>query len=150
MAQPRYKPSATLGRAKTTSRGWTERTGIVCRFRFPDWQGTIRAESNSATRVFTESLAFAPFGERYAVKGAPINVDSFTGKPDQLVSDEYDFPARQEHNGQGRWISPDPMRGTGNKYVYAGNNPLSNVDLQGLLSITIDGGPELAGQFRNC
>jgi hypothetical protein len=34
------------------------------RFRFPDWQGSIRAESNPATRVFTESLAFAPFGER--------------------------------------------------------------------------------------
>jgi len=59
-------------------------------------------------------------------------VDSFTGKPDQLVPDEYDFPAREEHNGQGRWVSPDPMRGTGNKYVYADNNPLSNVDLYGL------------------
>ena len=80
------------------------------RFRFPDWQGTIRAESNPSTRAFTESLAFAPFGERYALKGAPFNVDSFTGKPDQLVPDEYDFPAREEHNGQGRWVSPDPVR----------------------------------------
>ena len=97
-----------------------------------DWQGSIRAESNPSTRLFTESLAFAPFGERYALKGAPFNVDSFTGKPDQLVPDEYDFPAREEHNGQGRWVSPDPMRGTGNKYVYADNNPLSNVDLYGL------------------
>src|SRR5579871_2221135 len=109
------------------------------RFRFPDWQGTIRAESNASTRVFTESLAFAPFGERYALKGAPYNVDSFTGKPDQLVSDEYDFPAREEHNAQGRWVSPDPMRGTGNKYVYADNNPLSKVDIYGLLSIYING-----------
>ena len=106
--------------------------GSVDRFRFPDWQGTIRAEENPATRAFTESVAFAPFGERYAVKGAPFNVDSFTGKPDQLVSDEYDFLERQEHNGQGRWVSPDPMRGTGNKYVYADNNPLSKVDVYGL------------------
>lgn len=106
--------------------------GTLQRFRFPDWQGSIRAESNPSTRAFTESLAFAPFGERYALKGAPFNVDSFTGKPDQLVPDEYDFPAREEHNGQGRWVSPDPMRGTGNKYVYADNNPLSNVDLYGL------------------
>jgi RHS repeat-associated protein len=114
--------------------------GSLQRFRFPDWQGTIRAESNPSTRAFTESLAFAPFGERYAVKGAPYNVDSFTGKPDQMVSDEYDFPARQEHGGQGRWVSPDPMRGTGNKYVYADNNPLSNVDLYGLFTYvgTID------------
>jgi len=115
--------------------------GTLQRFRFPDRQGTIRAESNPATRAFTESLGFAPFGERYAVKGAPFNVDSFTGKPDQLVSDEYDFPAREEHNGQGRWVSPDPTQGTGNKYVYADNNPLSNVDVYGLetMSIMVNG-----------
>jgi RHS repeat-associated protein len=113
--------------------------GTLQRFRFPDWEGTIRAESNPATRAFTESLAFAPFGERYAVKGAPYNVDSFTGSPDQMVSDEYDFTAREEHNGQGRWISPDPLRGTGNKYAYADNNPLSKVDLGGLLSVLLDG-----------
>ncbi len=109
--------------------------GSLQRFRYPDWQGTIRAESNPATRVFTESLAFAPFGERYAVQGAPYNVDSFTGQPDQITSDEYDFTARELHNGQGRWISPDPLRGVGNKYVYADNNPLSEVDLGGLLAV---------------
>jgi RHS repeat-associated protein len=98
-----------------------------------NWEGTIRAESNPTTRAFSESLAFAPFGERYALKGAPYNVDSFTGSPDQLVSDEYDFAAREEHGGQGRWISPDPMRGTGNKYAYADNDPLSKIDLGGLL-----------------
>jgi RHS repeat-associated protein len=118
--------------------------GTLQRFRFPDWQGTIRAESDANSndptyRQFTESLAFAPFGERYALKGAPYNVDSFTGKPDQLVSDEYDFPAREEHNAQGRWVSPDPMRGTGNKYVYADNNPLSKVDLQGLVAVVVNG-----------
>jgi RHS repeat-associated protein len=107
--------------------------GTLQRFRFPDWQGTIRAESSTA-RAFTESLAFAPFGERYAVKGTPFNADSFTGKPDQIVGDEYDFEARELHDGQGRWISPDPMRGTGNKYAYADNNPLSRVDLFGLIA----------------
>jgi RHS repeat-associated protein len=111
--------------------------GSLDRFRYPDWQGTIRAESGPGNRVFYESLAFAPFGERYALKGAPYNVDSFTGKPDQLVSDEYDFPAREEHNGQGRWVSPDPTQGTGNKYVYADNNPLSNVDVYGLETMSI-------------
>ncbi len=105
--------------------------GALARFRFPDWQATIRAESSTA-RAFTESLAFGPFGERYAVKGAPYNVDSFTGSPDQIVGDEYDFAARELHDGQGRWITPDPMRGTGNKYAYVGNNPLSRVDPMGL------------------
>ena len=113
--------------------------GYLQRYRFPDWQGTIRAESNPVARTFTESLAFAPFGERYSVQGSPYNVDSFTGQPDQLTSDEYDFSARELHNGQGRWISPDPLSGTGNKYVYADNNPLSKVDLYGMIAIVIDG-----------
>jgi RHS repeat-associated protein len=113
--------------------------GMLQRFRYPDWQGSIRAESDPVARAFTESLAFAPFGERYALKGSPFNVDSFTGKPDQLVPDEYDFPAREEHNGQGRWVSPDPMRGTGNKYVYADNNPLSKVDIYGMYTVSIEG-----------
>jgi len=56
-----------------------------------------------------------------------------------LVPDEYDFPAREEHNGQGRWTSPDPMRGTGNKYVYADNNPLSKVDIYGMYTVSIEG-----------
>jgi RHS repeat-associated protein len=103
----------------------TSPIGVLERFRFPDWEGKIRAESDPVARVFTESLAFAPFDERYALKGTPYNVDSFTGSLDQIVGDEYDFAVREEHNGQGRWISPDPMRGTGNKYVYADNNPLS-------------------------
>jgi RHS repeat-associated protein len=112
--------------------------GTLARFRYPDWLGSIRAESDPVARQFTESVAFAPFGERYAQKGTPYNVDSFTGKPDQMVNDEYDFPAREEHNTQGRWVSPDPMRGTGNKYVYANNNPLSNVDVYGLYSIVAE------------
>ena len=106
---------------------------LLVGFRFPDWQGSIRAES-SMSRAFSESVAFAPFGERYAVKGAPFNVESFTGKPDQITGDEYDFPARELHDDQGRWVSPDPTSGTGNKYVYADNNPLSNVDVYGLSS----------------
>ena len=73
------------------------------------------------------------------MQGAPYNVDSFTGKPDQITSDEYDFEARELHNGQGRWISPDPTSGTGNKYVYADNNPLSKVDIYGYFSMFLNG-----------
>lgn len=109
------------------------------RYRFPDWQSSIRAESDTTSRLFTYSVAFAPFGERYILKGAPLNVASFTGSPDEIVRDEYDFLMREEHNGQGRWISPDPTRGVGNKYVYADNDPLSKVDIYGLESVVING-----------
>ena len=66
-------------------------------------------------------------------------MDTFAGGSDQMVPDEYDFAAREEHNAQGRWISPDPVRGTGNKYVYADNNPLSKVDIYGMYAIEING-----------
>lgn len=80
-----------------------------------------------------------PFGERYAQSGSAYNVDSFTGQPDQITSDEYDFTARELHNGQGRWVSPDPLSGTGNKYAYSNNNPLREVDLLGMLPVMIAG-----------
>jgi hypothetical protein len=66
-----------------------------------------------------------------------------------LVSDEYDFPAREEHNAQGRWVSPDPMSGTGNKYVYADNNPLIEVDLYGLSGDVIVNGLGPGGTDSN-
>jgi hypothetical protein len=31
------------------------------------------------------------------------------------------------------------MRGTGNKYVYASNNPLNNIDIYGLVAVELDG-----------
>lgn len=36
------------------------------------------------------------------------------------------------------------MRGTGNKYVYADNDPLAKVDISGLVAVTIDDGLEVA------
>ena len=35
----------------------------------------------------------------------------FTGDTQDTVSGEYDTPNREQHPGQGRWISPDPILG---------------------------------------
>jgi RHS repeat-associated protein len=84
--------------------------------------------------------AFAPFGEQY------VNTNSFdsvfTGSAFQdKASDLRDFPFRQYHPIQGRWISPDPAGlaavditnpQTWNRYAYARNNPLNAIDPLGL------------------
>jgi lysozyme len=103
----------------------------------PDWQGTSRLESTPGRTVDADA-AFAPFGEVYTHAD---NFDlTFTGNTTtDTVIDMYDFPYRRYHPTQGRWISPDPVRGTGNKYVYADNNPLSKVDPYGLEAIIING-----------
>lgn len=109
-------------------------------YRVPDWLGSARIISSS-TRTYNTSEAFAPFGEKYALGGSAPFVDSFTGMTNSTVSNEYDFPARSLHPGQGRWISPDPAGlgavdlsnpQTWNRYAYVGNNPTGVVDPLGL------------------
>ena len=90
--------------------------GYLQRYRFPDWQDTIRAESNPVARTFTESLAFLLFGERYSVLGSPYNVGQlYRSTGSTKLATKYDFSARELHRGEGRWISPDPLSGTGIK-----------------------------------
>jgi RHS repeat-associated protein len=57
------------------------------------------------------------------------------------MSDLFDFPAREYHPGQGRWISPDPSGiaavdlanpQSWNRYSYVEDNPLNRVDPLGL------------------
>jgi len=110
----------------------------ISTYRVPDWLGSLRIGSNP-NRTFAWGLAFAPFGERYASSGTPAW--TFTGQTEDTASGLYDFLYRELHNGQGRWISPDPA-GSGaatngdpqswNRYTYARNNPLSFTDPLGL------------------
>jgi RHS repeat-associated protein len=114
--------------------------GSISTYRLPDWLGSFRVGSNP-NRTYSWGLAFAPFGEQYAIKGSAAL--SFTGEEGtaDTVSDEYDFLARKLHSAQGRWLSPDPAGlgavdpstpQTWNRYAYVANNPLSFIDPYGL------------------
>jgi RHS repeat-associated protein len=117
-------------------------TGLAY-FRHSDWLGSSRLTS-TATRPTSmySSSAYAPFSERYAQAGS---VDaSFTGQDQDTVSTLYDFLARRQSPSQGRWISPDPAGRRAvsladpqswNRYAYVNNNPLSNVDPEGLFMV---------------
>jgi RHS repeat-associated protein len=122
----------------TAARYRTGTTGPVS-YWSPDWLGSSRLES-SPTRTVLVDAAFAPFGEQYVYTSS---FDSFfTGAaPQDKTSDLRDFPAREYHPTQGRWISPDPAGlaavditdpQTWNRYAYVRNNPTGLVDPTGL------------------
>jgi RHS repeat-associated protein len=102
-----------------------------------DWLGSGRLSSTQTSPTTVSSdIAFAPFGERYATTGNAYDA-VFGGMKELMTADMFDGTFREYHPTQGRWISPDPVRGTGNKYVYADNNPLSKVDPYGLEAIDV-------------
>ncbi len=110
----------------------------ISTYRLPDWLGSLRVGSNP-NRTYSWGVAFAPYGERYALSGSPAW--TFTGQTADVVSDEYDFMFREYHSTQGRWISPDPAGMAAvtlgnpqswNRYAYVINNPLSLIDPSGL------------------
>ncbi len=110
-------------------------------YRHPDWLGSSRLASTPTRTVYYDG-AYAPFGENYAETGTTDR--SFTGQNQDLTPGSgllYDFPNRELHSTQGRWISPDPAGlgavdptnpQTWNRYAYVLNNPLALVDPSGL------------------
>ena len=74
-----------------------------------DWLGSTRFSSYAATRTMKWDLAHAPYGEVYALAGGGAEF-TFTGQYSDYGSTNtlWDFPMREYHSTQGRWISPDP------------------------------------------
>jgi RHS repeat-associated protein len=111
-------------------------------YRHPDWLGSSRIASTPSRTIYYDG-AYAPFGENYAETGTTDR--SFTGQNQDLTPGSsgllYDFPYREQHSTEGRWISPDPAGinavdptnpQSWNRYAYVLNNPLGNVDPLGL------------------
>jgi RHS repeat-associated protein len=122
----------------------------ISTYRLPDWLGSFRVGSNP-NRTYSWGVAFAPFGEQYAVSGGAAL--SFTGEEGtaDTVSDEYDFLFRKLHSAQGRWISPDPAGLSAadltnpqswNLYAYVLNNPLLATDPNGLDCVYLNNGAD--------
>jgi len=117
-------------------------TGVVSAYRHVDWLGSKRLATGTGRGV-TLNVAYAPYGEQYANSvGTNFN---FTGMDNDTKSDLFDFPAREYHPTQGRWISPDPAGlsavnmydpQTWNRYAYVAGNPLNTVDPTGMFMAT--------------
>jgi len=119
----------------------------------------VRLSSTPSQTVYYDG-AYAPYGESYAESGTIDH--QFTGLYQDTVGDLYDFPFREYHSTQGRWLSPDPAGLAAadptnpqslNRYAYVLNNPLSLTDplgLQGCPPGTNEIGPgQCAGPAMN-
>lgn len=110
-----------------------------------DHLGTSRIVASSAGAILDQS-DFYPFGGERVVSVSSGNTYKFTGKERDGESGNDYFGARYYASSMGRWLSPDPKQPNikhlfnpqkWNKYNYVLNNPLSNVDPDGLEEITV-------------
>jgi len=107
-------------------------------YRHSDWLGSVRLSSTPSQGPPYYDGAYAPYGESYAEMGTTDR--QFTGKREDTVGDLYDFPFREYHSTQGRWLSPDPAGLAAadlanpqslNRYAYVMNSPTTLVDPTG-------------------
>ena len=107
-------------------------------YRHPNWLGSSRIASTPSRTLYYDG-AYAPYGENYAETGTTDR--NFTGQNQDLTPGSsgllYDFPYREHHSTQGRWISPDPAGSNAvdptnpqswNRYAYVMGNPTGQVD----------------------
>lgn len=109
-----------------------------------DWLGTERMRTDSQGNVANQQKSNA-FGDGFTqtssdVFGAAQDSNQFTSQEQDAESGTIHFQYRQYSSVQGRWLSPDPYRGSYrwkdpqsfNRYAYARNSPFSRRDASGL------------------
>jgi RHS repeat-associated protein len=115
--------------------------GEATHFEHQDWLGTERMRTTYNGGVEGSYISL-PFGDGYAASGADTDANHYAQLDHDFESDTEYAQNRQYSNTQGRWLSPDPYRGSYqwrnpqsfNRYAYVGNNPLAAADPSGLES----------------
>jgi RHS repeat-associated protein len=100
-----------------------------------DGLGSVQAVTDSAG-IEVARMKFRPYGERLSTGGAHVESRSFTGQRQDETGLFY-LNARYYDPQLGRFISADPVVPSAdtvglNRYAYAGNDPINNLDTNGL------------------
>lgn len=123
----------------------SQRRGGSSTFYHADALGSIIAISNPAQNKVA-SYRYDPFGQPTAETGSVVNPFRFTGRPWDSASGLYDLRQRVYDPATGRFLTRDPLRVPTlpdmalHPYTYAGNNPLTRADRQGLFWAWIEAG----------
>jgi RHS repeat-associated protein len=127
---------------------YTNGANPVVTFNHLDRTGSVVATSSNG--VLTNQYQYGPYGETAALVGSAFG---YAGYRYDSESGLYYVRNRYYDPVPGRFVSPDPLgQGPGlNVYAYVGNDPLNNVDPQGLwgfglqASASVEGGAIVAG-----
>lgn len=110
------------------------------RFPVSDQTGTVMAWLDHKGHIISQ-YKFLPFGEIHSqdlfAQGCPV---IYAGQPYETDIGLYNFRDRLYDPRLRRFITADPKRQFPSPYVYAGNNPISNVDSNGQWSANAIGG----------
>ena len=109
------------------------------RYFLTDHLGSVRVVATDKDNVL-ERNDYYPFGKRWVTPSMPVsdNRDHFNGKEDQAFAGLpfSDYGARMYDRERGRWLSQDPLQQYHSPYVFCGNNPINNIDVDGNWSVT--------------
>jgi RHS repeat-associated protein len=107
-------------------------------FVLTDHLGSTRLMTGVNQAVLS-NMDYMPYGQQIA--GGSATTDKFTGQEYDSESGLYQFPFRYYESPMGRFMTPDPAGlaaadpsnpQSWNRYAYVLNNPLSNIDPDGL------------------
>jgi RHS repeat-associated protein len=121
-------------------------------FLHSDWLGTKRVMT-SVNQTVSETCTSLPFGDASSCAGTNVGYDSFTDDPHDSESNTEHTQFRQMSTTQGRWLAPDPYKGSMdvtnpqslNRYAYVNNRAVNLTDPSGL-----DGGCGTPGGPEDC
>ncbi len=114
-----------------------------------DFRGNIVSLIDASTSEPAETYRYTAFGECEVLNHAPMQLN-----PWRFASKRFDpetgftyFLRRYYNPNLGRWITPDPLGFADgpNIYAYVHNNPLTLLDLYGLLAVEIERFNQLSG-----
>jgi len=124
-------------------------TGTV-HYYYTDPQGTVLAKTDAQGNIIA-TYDYAPYGSQ--AMGTPPNGPGYTGHVNDPDTGLVYMQARYYDPGTGRFLSVDPVAPTPgniysfNRYAYASNNPIMNIDPDGRQSVgeMINSGAEGCG-----
>jgi RHS repeat-associated protein len=119
--------------------------------------GTERMRTSSNGSVEGTYTSF-PWGDSEVPTGTDTDANHFATLDHDTESNTDHAEFRQYSNTQGRFLSPDPYDGSYdptnpqsfNRYVYAMNNPLSNIDPSGRDCIYDNGNGSFTTEYGDC
>lgn len=119
--------------------------GLVAYSDGSSWSYALADRLRSTQFVFNDKSAvsadinYQPFGPQAQTSGTVETDTLFTGQTINPSTGLYDFPARLYDPEIGRFFATDPQNQFASPYLYAGNDPANNIDLDGEFSVRATG-----------